>query len=60
MRIIKAKEIKEPQGIGEDPKLVSIEIEVESGERWNVPTDETNSDYQEYLKWLSQGNKPEE
>lgn len=23
-----------------------------------IPTDESNTDYQEYLKWLAEGNKP--
>ena len=25
-----------------------------------IPADEANTDYQEYLKWLSDGNTPEE
>lgn len=25
-----------------------------------IPFDETNIDYQEYLKWLEEGNEPEE
>lgn len=24
----------------------------------NIPTDPSNSDYQAYLKWLAEGNKP--
>jgi len=25
----------------------------------NIPFDESNSDYQTYLKWLEEGNRPE-
>ena len=25
---------------------------------WSIPFDEANTDYQEYLEWLAQGNEP--
>ena len=25
---------------------------------WNIPFDPDNTDYQEYLKWLAEGNEP--
>ena len=31
---------------------------VENGEMW-IPTDESNTDYQEYLKWVAEGNTPQ-
>ena len=26
---------------------------------WSIPFDPGNTDYQEYLKWLEEGNEPE-
>lgn len=44
-------------------KLISVEnvnvavIQIETGK--TVPLDPANTDYQEYLKWLAEGNTPE-
>lgn len=27
---------------------------------WNIPFDPENTDYQEYLEWVAEGNTPEE
>jgi len=31
-----------------------------SGVKYWIPKNETNTDYQEYLEWVSKGNTPEE
>lgn len=38
-----------------------LEVHIPSGKviRW-IPSDELNGEYQRYLKWLDEGNTPEE
>ena len=38
---------------GEAPTIIRIE------DRASIPFDEDNSDYQNYLKWVAEGNTPE-
>ena len=44
-------------------KLIPIQLEQESVIRLSdnayIPMDESNTDYQEYLKWVALGNTPE-
>ena len=39
-------------------KLVSVILNDGSGLIKNIPISNENSDYQEYLKWLDEGNEP--
>ena len=34
-------------------------IGVKRNDGWFIPFDEANTDYQQYLKWLDEGNTPE-
>ena len=38
--------------------MVVIKI-LDSGKRWFISKSEDNTDYQEYLKWVAEGNTPE-
>jgi len=35
-------------------------ISVNSSDGWSIPLDPNNKDYQAYLKWLEEGNIPEQ
>ena len=37
----------------------AVRREDPNGEIWAIPTDLTNNDYKDYLKWLEEGNTPE-
>ena len=37
-----------------------IDFVINKNTGWQIPFDEANTDYQEYLKWISEGNTPEE
>jgi hypothetical protein len=41
------------------PKENSIQVVVRLIDNAHIPFDEKNRDYQEYLKWLAEGNTPE-
>jgi hypothetical protein len=40
-------------------QVCSINRTNENGSVTSIPLDPANTDYQEYLKWLSEGNQPE-
>jgi hypothetical protein len=42
-------EIKDAQG---------AVVAVNRNDGWSIPADPANTDYQQYLKWLAEGNTP--
>ena len=43
-----------------DGTVPAIQVTKEDGTIWSVPFDPDNTDYQEYLEWVSKGNTAEE
>ena len=38
---------------------INQNIILRTADNANIPKDETNTDYQEYLEWVAEGNQPE-
>ena len=41
-------------------KICSVILTTEDGRIYGIPFDPANTDYQAYLKWLEEGNTPEQ
>ena len=52
------KQIKDPDGSMKNCN--SIQRILDDGTISSIPMNEANTDYQEYLEWVSEGNTPEE
>lgn len=44
----------------DDGILSGIKLTQDDGLMKFIPFDEANTDYQQYLEWVAEGNKPEE
>ena len=42
-----------------DGAIPAIQATKDDGSVWSVPFDEANTDYQEYLEWVAEGNTAE-